>query len=168
MLYLPEQYIVKNLMCQPQEAHQCVRHLRVVSTHSKRRGKEGASEGASLKQVSLRSTRIDGFIIVFTKIFAVSPNKNSMLMKSEEHAGMHPKHHLPLQVCILQPILAARWCRSFTPHTSLPQVAVRKHVEHPAQLENSTEAGKRQQLPAELHSGNLLYGFVFLNIRATK
>lgn len=73
----------------------------MVSTHSKRRGKEGASEGASLKQVSLRSTRIDGFIIAFTKIFAVSPNKNSTLVKSEEHAGMHPKHHLPLQVCIL-------------------------------------------------------------------
>lgn len=83
----------------------------MVSTHSKRRGKEGASEGASLKQVSLRSTRIDGFIIAFTKIFAVSPNKNSTLVKSEEHAGMHPKHHLPLQVCIL----AARWCQQLHP-----------------------------------------------------
>lgn len=107
-------------------------------------------------------------LIVFIKIFVVSLNKTSMLMKSEEHAGMHPKHHLPFQVRILAQSLQHGGVSSFTPHTSLPQVAVGKHVEHPAQLENPTEAGKRQQLPAELHTGKLLYGFVFLNIRATK
>lgn len=75
-------------------------------------------------------------LIAFLKISAVTLNKSSVLLKSEEQPGRHPKCRLPFPIGI-PPRSSQRGVGSLTPHTSLPQVTVRKYMKHPAQLQNS-------------------------------